>query len=100
MSASSRARAGTTARAKSCRSPTSTAACRVVSPSRAAIGDGPPTPSHWEEPINGLSGAHRDFLAAGGKGLLIGDGRLNYDNECILETYYALALNKALHLHG
>lgn len=45
--------------------------------------------------INGLSGAHRDFLAAGGKGLLIGDGRLNYGTERILETYYALALSKA-----
>lgn len=60
--------------------------------------------SYWGRPtdtfalggaINGLSGAHRDFLAAGGKGLLIGDGRLNYGNERILETYYALALNKA-----
>lgn len=28
--------------------------------------------------INGLSGAHRDFLGAGGVGLLIGDGQLNY----------------------
>ena len=28
-------------------------------------------------------------------GLLIGDGRLNYGNERIFETYYALALNKA-----
>ncbi|MBN9597408.1 MAG: carbohydrate porin [Afipia sp.] len=60
--------------------------------------------SYWGRPtdtiglggaINGLSGAHRDFLAAGGKGLLIGDGRLNYGNERIFETYYALALNKA-----
>ncbi|MBN9583791.1 MAG: carbohydrate porin [Afipia sp.] len=60
--------------------------------------------SHWGRPsdtfglggaINGLSGAHRDFLAAGGKGLLIGDGLLNYSNERILETYYALALDKA-----
>jgi len=45
--------------------------------------------------VNGLSSAHRDFLAAGGKGLLIGDGRLNYANERILETYYAFALSKA-----
>ncbi|CAN5285720.1 carbohydrate porin [soil metagenome] len=60
--------------------------------------------SYWGRPtdtfalggaINGLSQAHRDFLAAGGKGLLIGDGRLNYNNERIFETYYALALNKA-----
>lgn len=60
--------------------------------------------SYWGRPtdtfalggaINGLSAAHRDFLAAGGNGLLIGDGRLNYSNERILETYYAVALNKA-----
>ena len=44
--------------------------------------------------INGLSSAHRDFLAAGGLGLLIGDGRLNYSNERIFETYYAYVLDK------
>lgn len=43
--------------------------------------------------INGLSAAHRDFLAAGGNGLLIGDGRLNYGTERILETFYAYAIN-------
>ena len=43
--------------------------------------------------INGLSASHRDFLAAGGTGLLIGDGRLNYSPERILETYYSLKLN-------
>lgn len=48
--------------------------------------------------INGLSGAHRDFLAAGGNGLLIGDGRLNYGTEKILESYYAYAVNKSLTL--
>jgi|SRR6266404_133647 len=44
--------------------------------------------------INGLSSAHRDFLAAGGLGLLIGDGQLNYREEKILEAYYAYSLNK------
>jgi high affinity Mn2+ porin len=44
--------------------------------------------------INGLSSAHRDFLAAGGIGLLIGDGQLNYSEEKILEAYYAYNLNK------
>nr|WP_246669561.1 MULTISPECIES: carbohydrate porin [unclassified Bradyrhizobium] len=44
--------------------------------------------------VNGLSSAHRDFLAAGGLGLLIGDGRLNYRHERILETYYAYAIDK------
>jgi high affinity Mn2+ porin len=44
--------------------------------------------------INGLSGAHRDFLAAGGLGLLIGDGQINYRTEKILEAYYAYSINK------
>ena len=44
--------------------------------------------------INGLSNAHRDFLAAGGIGLLIGDGQLNYSPEKIFEAYYAYNLNK------
>jgi high affinity Mn2+ porin len=59
--------------------------------------------SYWGRPsdtfgiggaINGLSAAHRDFLAAGGLGLLIGDGRLNYSNERIFETYYAYSISK------
>ena len=41
---------------------------------------------------------HRDFLAAGGLGILIGDGALNYRRERILETYYAYALTKQLTL--
>jgi high affinity Mn2+ porin len=45
--------------------------------------------------INGLSRDHRDFIAAGGLGPLIGDGALNYRRERVLESYYALALNKA-----
>jgi high affinity Mn2+ porin len=48
--------------------------------------------------INALSRDHRDFIAAGGLGILIGDGQLNYRRERILETYYAYALNKALTL--
>jgi high affinity Mn2+ porin len=45
--------------------------------------------------INGLSGPHRDFLAAGGLGLVIGDGQLNYSPEKIIETYYSIALSKS-----
>lgn len=45
--------------------------------------------------INGLSAAHRDFLAAGGTGLLIGDGALKYRTEKIFETYYAWRVNKS-----
>ncbi|MDB5026088.1 MAG: high affinity Mn2+ porin [Mucilaginibacter sp.] len=37
---------------------------------------------------NGLSAGHRDYLAAGGYGFLIGDGRLNYSPELIAELYY------------
>jgi len=40
--------------------------------------------------INGVSSAARDYLAAGGLGVLIGDGRLpNYGFEKIVETYYS-----------
>jgi high affinity Mn2+ porin len=48
--------------------------------------------------INALSKDYRDFIAAGGLGVLIGDGRVNYREETILETYYAIALHKALAL--
>jgi high affinity Mn2+ porin len=40
--------------------------------------------------INALSRDHRDYLAAGGLGILIGDGRLNYRPESIIETFYAM----------
>ena len=42
---------------------------------------------------NGLSASHQAFLAAGGSGFFIGDGRLNYRPETILEGYYSLALD-------
>jgi carbohydrate-selective porin OprB len=38
--------------------------------------------------VEGLSAPHRDYLAAGGSGFLLGDGRLNYGLEEIFETYY------------
>jgi high affinity Mn2+ porin len=38
--------------------------------------------------VEGISGPHRDYLAAGGMGFLLGDGRLNYGYEQIVETYY------------
>jgi high affinity Mn2+ porin len=44
--------------------------------------------------INGLSRDHRDYLAAGGLGILIGDSMLNYRPEKILETFYALNVMK------
>lgn len=39
---------------------------------------------------NGLSPSHRDYLARGGLGFFLGDGRLNYRSEQIVETYYNL----------
>ncbi|MBV8700784.1 MAG: carbohydrate porin [Bradyrhizobium sp.] len=50
--------------------------------------------------INALSRDHRDFIAAGGLGPLIGDGQLNYRRERILEAYYAYALTKSITLTG
>jgi len=38
--------------------------------------------------INGISSDHRDFLKDGGYGFIIGDGKLNYGHEEILEAYY------------
>ena len=42
---------------------------------------------------NGLSDSHRDYLAAGGLGFFVGDGRLNYRPESITEAYYSLGVN-------
>ncbi|MDR3388836.1 MAG: carbohydrate porin [Rudaea sp.] len=38
--------------------------------------------------IDALSHDHRDYLAAGGSGFLLGDGRLDYASEKIAEAYY------------
>jgi high affinity Mn2+ porin len=47
--------------------------------------------------VNGLSSAARRYFAAGGLGILIGDGRLpDYGLEKILETYYAAKVTEAL----
>jgi len=50
--------------------------------------------------LNFLSEPHRAFLAAGGLGLLIGDGALTYSAEKILETYYAYSIRKGVTLTG
>jgi high affinity Mn2+ porin len=39
---------------------------------------------------NGISREHQEYLALGGEGFLLGDGRLNYGRENIIETYYTL----------
>lgn len=61
------------------------------------------TGARWHRPTdrlglaavsNGLSPTHRDYLAAGGYGFIIGDGRLNYGREFITELYYNIDLPK------
>jgi len=47
---------------------------------------------------NGLSKAHQEYLAAGGLGVFIGDGQLNYRPERIMEAYYSYSLSKAVSL--
>ena len=44
--------------------------------------------------VEGLSPIARAYFAAGGLGVLIGDGQLNYRPERIFEAYYAYSLNK------
>ena len=39
---------------------------------------------------NGISRVHQEYLALGGEGFLLGDGRLNYGRENIVEAYYTL----------
>lgn len=46
--------------------------------------------------VNGLSNIHREYLASGGYGFIIGDGALNYGNEFIIETNYLFQATKNL----
>ena len=49
--------------------------------------------------VNGLSADHKNYLAAGGYGFLIGDGKLNYSPEMVAELYYKInAFQKKLWL--
>jgi hypothetical protein len=49
---------------------------------------------------NGLSTPHREYLALGGQGFLLGDGALRYGREDILETYYTAHLWRGLSASG
>jgi hypothetical protein len=46
---------------------------------------------------NGISRDHQEYLALGGLGFLLGDGRLNYGRENIVETYYTLHLWRGIY---
>jgi high affinity Mn2+ porin len=45
---------------------------------------------------NGLSEPHRDYLALGGLGFLLGDGALRYGRENIVEAYYTARVWRGL----
>jgi high affinity Mn2+ porin len=47
---------------------------------------------------NLLSSTHRQYLEKGGYGFLIGDGKLNYGAEQIMEAYYSMHLTKQIFL--
>lgn len=62
---------------------------------------------HWRRPrdhlgvalaVDSLSSAHRDYLALGGQGFVLGDGALSYGREHILEAYYSYAVVEHLTL--
>ena len=44
--------------------------------------------------VNRLAKDYRNYIAAGGLGLVIGDGRLGYSAERVFETYYAIGLDR------
>ena len=47
---------------------------------------------------SGLSKDHREYLAAGGSGFIVGDGKLNYGRERVLEAYYSASLGRGFTL--
>ncbi len=46
--------------------------------------------------VNALSSPHKGYLAAGGIGILLGDGRLSYGHEQVFEAYYRVQLGRYL----
>jgi high affinity Mn2+ porin len=48
--------------------------------------------------INGISDEHKNFLSQGGYGFIIGDGKLNYGLESIIEFYFKMTLFDKLFL--
>jgi len=58
---------------------------------------------HWDKlgvvfMSNAISKAHQNYLALGGVGFLLGDGRLNYGRENIVETYYNAHLWRGIYI--
>jgi hypothetical protein len=47
---------------------------------------------------NAIKKDHQSYLAAGGLGFLLGDGKLNYGRENILESYYTVHVWRGIYL--
>jgi hypothetical protein len=47
---------------------------------------------------NGIKKDHQNYLANGGYGFLLGDGKLNYGREKIVESYYTVHLWRGIYL--
>lgn len=47
--------------------------------------------------ISGISHTEQEFFAAGGTGILAGDGHLDYGWEKLVETYYDFKIWKGIH---
>jgi len=47
---------------------------------------------------NAIKKDHQNYLAAGGLGFLLGDGRLNYGRENIVESYYTVHVWRGIYL--
>src|SRR5262249_40870789 len=47
--------------------------------------------------LHGISSVHQQFFAAGGTGILAGDGRLTYGIEQVAEGYYDFQIWKTIH---
>ncbi len=65
--------------------------------------------SIWHQPeesaglavvLNGLSSDHREYLAAGGYGFIIGDGAMSFGNELITEGYFKQQIFSNVFLSG
>jgi high affinity Mn2+ porin len=48
--------------------------------------------------VDGISGQHRQYLALGGLGFILGDGHLNYGKEIVSETYYTAHVISGLYM--
>ena len=48
--------------------------------------------------LNSISADHSNYLAAGGLGILVGDGALTYGPEAVAEAYYSLRVAKGLYV--